>query len=153
MTASPYKNVTWPIGAPVVTDTLNDMANNDQWLFENMPRIQYSAHGIKRNSGIKILAGVTRYPGNETVAEGSAVDISFGSFFTPGCNPVVVATISASSSPHKKYVTTSALGAHAVETIDHRGFSAYVSAMPWSGRVGFVPLGNSGLVHYIAIGY
>lgn len=131
-------------------ERMNEMSNNDQWLYENMPRLQYSVNGIKRNSGVKILAGQTRWPA-EPRWEYVGLDISFGSFFTPGCNPTVVATAAGSSSPHKKYVTTCSLGAAGNEVIDHRGFTAFVSQTPFQGA-GATPLGNSGILHWIAVG-
>lgn len=153
MTAQPYQNVTWPIGAPTDVDTLNKMTNNDQWLFEHMPTIQYTANGVKRNAGTKMIAGLTRW-----VAEHKAeytvggLDVSFGSFFTPGCSPIVVATCSTASSPHKKYVTLCSLGNPGNEVIDHRGFRAYVHAAAWQGAP-HTPLGGSGIMHWTAVGY
>lgn len=153
MVALPYKNVTWPLGAPLVTDKLNQMANNDQWLFENMPRMQYTANNVKRASGVKIIAGQTRYPATYN-AEYVGVATLFGNFFTPGCQPIVSATPSSNSSPHRLSVTICAYANSGNEVVDHRGFSAFVQSHPFQATPGqWTPVGNSGVLHWIAVGY
>ena len=89
MTATPYKAISFSPGEILTRTKLNQMTNNEQWLFENRIQGNYSAHGLKRTSGLKLASGVTTFA--TTTAGGRAVDVMFGSFFSVGCNPVVVA--------------------------------------------------------------
>lgn len=127
------------------------MTNNDQWLFENTPRITYSANSVRRNSGLKMLASHTRYPATPN-SEYTGVKVYFGNFFTPGCHPIVTATVSTSSSPHKKYVTLCNIDGNNNEIVDHRGFTGLIHAVPWQGTT-FDALRNSGILHWVAVGY
>lgn len=149
MPATPYKNITWTVGSDMNIDRLNIMANNDQWLFENMPKAVYNSAGVKRAAGIKIMAGTTPYP--VSITDWVSIDVSFGSFFSAGSTPVVVATVSTGHS-NRKFVTLQGLNGY--EQIDHRGFKAIVSNYEWLFDGGIDrKITRLGLVNWIAMGY
>lgn len=88
MATTPYKPVSWTGGEPTFGKKLATMANNEQWLFENTPRMRYSAHGVTRNEGIKVAAGIKMIVPNNQNHHIATVD--FGAFFSSACFPVVV---------------------------------------------------------------
>lgn len=144
-----YKNVSWSTGDIPTKEKLNQMTSNDNWLFENMPKAVYNTAGIKRASGIKLLAGTTPYPASTT--DWVDATTSFGNFFSPGCKPVVVSTVSTAPSS-RKFVTIQSV--EGTEQIDHRGFKARVSNYEWlfdGGKDRVIKRG--GLIMWIAIGY
>lgn len=126
MGATPYQPISWSDNEPLYTDKLNAMANNEQWLFENAPRMYYNTFGLKKTSGIKILTGFVQLPpGNEHTGN----TFYFGTFFSQGCQPVVVASIN--TFPRGRLVVvTRGIGS---QWPDSRGFECRVySAEPTS---------------------
>lgn len=150
MAATPYKPVSWPVGSPTDVARLSQMASNDQYLFENMPKMTYSSAGLKRAAGVKVLSGKALYTA-QTV-DWAVVDISFGNYFSPGCQPVVVCTV-ASYWSHRKYVTV--CGFDGTEIIDHRGFKATVASYEGTvrGNAAWSVLNPGGHINWIALGY
>lgn len=144
MGATPFKSVTWT-DEPVATQKLNAMANNDQWLFENMPRMYFNSHGIKRTAGVKVLAG-TAYIRPST-AEHTGTTVYFGSYFSAGCRPVVVAGLNAYPQG-RLHVVVRGIG-----TLfpDNRGFEVRVYANEVNSKANRI---NAGVeIPYIAIGW
>ncbi len=95
MAVASYSGVSWADDEPIFTDKLNQMAQNDQWFFENMPTVLYTngslTPSIKRQKAIKVLSGIL-------LCQPSATGIQnhvqyFGSYFTAGCNPVIVTSL------------------------------------------------------------
>lgn len=150
MVATPYKNTSFSTGETPSREKFNQMANNDQWLFENMPKAIYTAGTNKRQAGVKILSGKAIYSPRTT--DWAEVEVSFGSVFSPGCQPVVVCTV-ASSWSHRKYATM--VGFDGTELIDHRGFRATVSSYEGTirGNSTWSVMNVGGHVNWIAIGY
>lgn len=138
--------VSWN-GEAVSTDKLNQMANNDQYLFDRAPRMRYTAGNLTRDTSLKMISGKTPYPanGNSWV---QWVNIYFGSFFTAGCHPVVTATIEVPG--NKKMMHVVVFGFNNQE-IDHTGFIAAAWNQEWPGAASF--LDASGYVHWQAVGY
>lgn len=121
------------------------MCNNDQWLYENMPRMFYNAHGLKRTNGIKLATGFAVLMPNKTHAISAA--IYFGNYFSQGCKPVVLATNNNHRQP-RLFIWTSGIGDRSNVNYypDDRGFSIQVQID--SGVI------NSSLaIPWIAIGY
>lgn len=144
-----YKNVSWSTSETLTKEKLNQMAANDEWLFQNMPKAVYNAAGVKRAAGLKIMAGSSPYPAAN--ADYARVVTNFGNYFSAGCKPVVVATV-ASGFSDRKYVMVQSLDGH--EQIDHRGFVSWVSSYYWlvdGGKERSIT--RVGLVNWIAIGY
>jgi hypothetical protein len=141
MSATPYQPVSFN-GEMITTQKMNQMANNDQWLFENSPRIRYNANGLVRDASLKVMAGKTPYPLVSLNYVYQAV--YFGSFFSAGCKPVITATIEAPSGGHRNRVMIYGLTGGEV---DNTGFQAVVTteAAP--------TLGPAGFIHWQAVGY
>jgi hypothetical protein len=144
MAATPYKPVTWN-GEPITLLKLNQMANNDQFLFENTPRVRYSAMGLTRDTATKVLAGKTPYPVSQ--ADWVRVQIPFSSFFTAGCKPVVVATVE-SAGDERRVVSTHGIAGWGT-AIDNNGFEAHV----WSAGSGSPAISQGGFINWTAVGY
>lgn len=121
MAVDPYKSITWT-NEPITTAKLDDMANNEQWLYENSPRVVYYANNVYRASGIKIMAGMTLISGAGNKFWGNVV--YFGDFFTPGTIPVI--TLGALPGPGMYEVTCWQQGINQWLP-DHRGVEIYAS--------------------------
>lgn len=140
MTATPYRPVTWNT-EPISQGKLQQMADNDEWLFENAARVRYSVNGIVKDDGLKILVGKTLY-GTSAV---SAVyqDVYFGSFFSTNCNPIVTCTLETGTGLGRKQVTLAGFGGD----VDSRGFRAAI----YTDEVTYMD--KAGWLHWQAIGY
>lgn len=146
MATTPYRPVTWT-DETVSANKLAQMANNDQWLFENGAKFRYTSNGLTRDSGLKIIAGKTPY--GITGADAYGVLVYFGSFFSSGCKPIVTATIEHSGGWMRKYVSIRSLSGMGSE-VDHRGmymeFSTHERTVTNNIEAG-------GWFHWQAIGY
>lgn len=143
MAANDYKPVSWN-GEPITNLKLNQMANNTQYLFERAPRIRYSGAGLTRDTALKIISGKSPFP-IKTNMDWVDTNIYFGSFFSAGCKPVVVATVETTGGWLRKYVSLRGFGGE----IDHTGFIAHVVT-----HESFADHINSvGWVHWTATGY
>src|SRR6478735_8015512 len=121
MSAQPYKPVTWG-DEPASKDKMQQMANNEQWLYGNSPRMLYAAASIKKTSGLKILAGTAWIPATSLYY--ANVPVYFGSFFSTGCSPVVVMTPNPRNWQNR--FTFSCRGIGTLQP-DYRGFTAQVT--------------------------
>jgi hypothetical protein len=146
LASTPYKPITWSNNEPLATDKLNAMASNEQWLFENAPRMMYS-NGVIKTDGVKILAGTVVMPGNTETYNTSAT-VTFPGFFSSGCAPVV--TVTANAWPQGRYhLTVSGIGSGI--NIDNRGFLVRAAADEVNSKG--MTIGSSFRIHYVAIGY
>ena len=147
MASTPYRPITWSDNEPLATDKLNAMASNEQWLFENAPRMMYSNAGIIKTDGVKILAGTVVMPGTAETYN-SSTTVIFPNFFSSGCQPVV--TVTANAWPQGRYhLTISGIGSGV--TIDNRGFLLRAAADEVNSKG--MTIGKSFVVHYTAIGW
>lgn len=140
MTAKPYVPTSWG-DEPIFTDKLNQMCNNDQWLFENSPRMYYNGYGVKKPSGIKIMGGIlvlARSPNRYQTGT-----YNFGTFFSAGCKPIVTTGINPQGSLSSPSLTITGVSSN---IIDYRGFHAMISA-------GSISNPTSTYIHFIAMGW
>lgn len=144
MSTSDYNPVSWN-GEPITTAKLNQMCNNTQWIFDRMPKIRYASNNINRETTIKVLAGWTPFP-PDTTHDYVNVDISFGSYFTAGCHPVITATVEISGGAWRKYVSIQGLGG---QQTDNTGFRAQVV----SHEATVQNITQGGWIHWTAVGY
>lgn len=84
---SSYTPLTWSKGDAVTIERLNQMAENDQFLFEQVVKSKYIFDDAERTSGIKIFARNERFPVTGTKL--SQLSVSWDGFFSPDCNPIV----------------------------------------------------------------
>lgn len=102
----PYKPTSWTDNEALSVEKLNQMTNNDQWLYENAPRAKYIGSGTK-TAGVKIL-GARVLIGPRTTAVGTA-DIYFGSMFSTGCTPIITATVVPTNWQRRYFVSVNSL--------------------------------------------
>ena len=121
MSSTPFRSVNFVGGQIIDEDTMNQLANNEQYLRDNTVDGLYQfAGGGGRTEGIKILAGKKVVPqsGNDR----DTITVYFDKFFTPNSSPIVVCTAVTEQKP-KVDVTVSGIGSlHP----DHNGFQAKI---------------------------
>lgn len=116
MAVIPYKKINWNPN-DLITDTKMDTVNsNIEYLYQNMPRARYSAYGINRTEGVKIMSGLTGFAGRNAASGGA--NVNFGNFFAAGSHPVITTGVLGDYAFHI-HVTYRGLG---VFHPDHRGF-------------------------------
>lgn len=146
MPVTSYKPVYWG-EEPTTSAKLNQMVNNTQWVYENMPRIQYSAYGVKKSNSVKMIAGTVVVPANGALW--SSADVSFGNYFTPGCKPVVV---TARQPTNGKWRFHHLVRGFSDNTPDHRGVRMAIGADYFGTTVKNV-VDAPQVIHYLAIGW
>lgn len=116
MAVVPYKAVSWSDNEPLFTSKLNQMANNDQWLYEHTPRMLYTAYNQRKADGLKIASGILMcHPAPSGIQQHV---VYFGSFFSEACTPVVVTGLM-----HQGEVRmTFGVKGIGQTYVDHRGF-------------------------------
>jgi hypothetical protein len=124
MAGEAYKPISWSTNDRAFKDKLNAMANNDQFLFENMPRAQYTYSGLTRTTGIKIAAGYIHL-GSRGDAYAAAT-YHFGTYFSQGCRPVVVVGHAFSFPQRNIVVAVNGIGNRIP---DHTGFEVYARTL------------------------
>lgn len=146
MATTPYKPVSFT-SESISQTKLQQMANNEQWLFENMAKMRYATQALTRDAGVRVISGKT--PFGTTTGGASAIDthIYFGSFFTAGCKPVVTGMVETTGPHLRKLITIRGFGGE----VDHRGFVAHLSTQEFPGVP--VNIEASGWIHWQAIGY
>ena len=147
MAATPYKAVLWGNNEPLATDKLNQMANNSQYLFENMPKVTYSAYGIKKATSVKVIAGIVSIAPNKSLWASQRVE--FGSYFSAGCKPVIVTGMQPTAGKWRFQTIVKGIGTYYP---DHRGCELAVGADYYGTSVKNV-VDVKVYVHYIAIGW
>jgi hypothetical protein len=117
-----YVPVSWS-REPITVEKLQQMATNDQALFELKPTASINHNGVRRTKGMKILAGSQVFQPSNTFS--TTKTIYFGNFFSAGCSPIVIPSIY--SHPQMGMnLTPHAIGGGKLP--DHRGFNVYVWA-------------------------
>lgn len=139
MPATPFKPISWN-GEPVSNAKMNQMANNEQWLFENSARLRHLQAGSARDAGIKIIAGKTPYSASSI--QHVYLDVYFGSFFSAASKPIVQAIVE-TTGLGRKDVSITGLGGE----VDYRGFRAavYTDEVP--------TIESGGWLHWMAVGF
>src|ERR1044072_2933175 len=145
MVATPYKAVTWG-DEPIYKDKLKQMTNNEQWLFENSPVVNYNTYGIKRNAGLKIMAGIAVVPTSKTSS--STVTVNFGTFFSSGCKPVITTGIQPTGARSRIHVSIKGISGYYP---DHRGMIVMAGMDDLSAKNNVMTARV--YVHFIAIGW
>ena len=146
MGATPYKATTWG-DEPVYKDKLQQMANNDQWLYENMPKMNFNTYGVKRTTGLKILAGIAIVPAGKK--DWSGTTFNFNSFFSSGCKPVIVTGTQPTGGRWRYHTIVKGIGSYYP---DHRGVEINVGA-DYFGTPTANVVDQKVYVHLIAIGW
>ena len=147
MASVSFKNVTWGTGDHFWKGKLSQMAQNDQWLFENTPKIRYNAWNVSKDGGVKITAGIVFIPKQNS--RHVIATVNFGSFFSPGCKPVV--TIGSNNLSGWANCHYNLIGLAGTSVPDHRGFrirAIVVDPTPAQNKF------TAGIYyHWMAVGY
>jgi hypothetical protein len=143
---SSFKDVNWGEDDYLATDKLNTMASNTRYLFERAPKLYYNSYSVQKDTGVKIACGTA------TIAPGKGHYfhriIQFGSFFTAGCKPVIVTSI---TSPENRRIILTQFGLQGPNYVpDNRGFEVYVSTATLEATH---YLNKQIYVNWIAMGY
>jgi hypothetical protein len=117
-----YTPVSWSL-EPVSIDKLQQMATNDQALYEIKPSMSFKHNGINRSKGMKILAGSALF--QPTNLYNATPTIYFGNFFSAGCYPIIMVSI---YSHPQTGMNLTPHGIGGIKLPDHRGFRCYVWA-------------------------
>lgn len=67
------------------------MSGNDQYLYERLVQSRHQFEGAVTTQGVKIWSSNGRFPLNTT--KRSVLGVNWNGFFSPGCNPIVSATL------------------------------------------------------------
>lgn len=151
MAVTTYSPVTWG-GEDIDLSKLKQMANNDQFLFENLPKMIYKGP-ITKAGGLKIACGKVAVPPKNS--RQSTVEVYFGSFFTTGCAPVVTANARTGGATYGNRKTVSIGGIGRVDP-DHRGVALTYNTIDELDRTAIKQartVGPSALIHWIAVGW
>lgn len=146
MATTPYKPTSWSVGEQITREKLNQMTANDQYIFENQPNAFYNAHGIKKTTGLKIMAGYVYIAGGKAKHYQKAV--YFGNFFSVGCKPIVVTGQVIQKQSRIHCIIRGLTGEY---WPDHRGFTAVVDSDELSTKSNYFHYGVN--VQFIAVGY
>lgn len=151
MAQNNFVPVSWN-GESISTDKLNQMANNEQFLFDRTPLVRYAYQGkqnIVRDNSAKVMSGKTPFP-PATNQDNVAILVYFGSFFSAGCHPIVTAVIETGGPLARKVMSIRSLGGVGQE-IGINGFVADIFTVEAGTQNHFVETG--GWVHWTATGY
>lgn len=145
MAATPYRPISWT-DKNLTQEKLQQLSNNDQWLFENSPRLRYNYQNglIVRDNGLKIIVGKTAY--GTRASDAVDIHVYFGSFFSAACKPVISISVETTGAWLRKRVTIRGIGGE----IDYRGFVAHLSTdEPYVAKNIEAP----GWIHWHAAGF
>lgn len=146
--ATPYKPLSWG-NEYISSDKLNDMASNDQYLFERTPTVYYRGFGVsKRTGGMKVMAGVQTF-GSSRKKSSVAKDYHFGTFFSQGCKPIVTTSLSMGTAG-RYHVIVSGLGQGPISP-DHRGMNLRIIANALTAKDS--KINSTIIVNWIAVGW
>lgn len=145
MAGIPFRPLQWNPNEVLTKGKMDQIAFNEQYLFDNMPRAQYAAHGVRRDEGIKIASGFALIRATRRHHNSRAV--YFGNFFSARTQPVVT-TGAVSNYRRQLHVTLEGFGRLFP---DHRGFRVYVvnNVHHKANR----PMKRNMYVGWIALGY
>lgn len=121
MAATPFKVISWSPNEPITDEKLDAMVSNDNWLKQNMVKGMYSAHGINRTEGVKIMSGLALITARKSST--ANVTVGFKGFFTEGCKPIVTTAI-ISTHQRRLMVTIDGVGSNPTPTRD--GFQVHL---------------------------
>jgi hypothetical protein len=149
MAVTQFKDISWNPNEPIDVNKLNTMASNARYFFERAPKLYYNSYGVQKDTGIKIASGVATVPPNNV--DYNLVNVYFGSFFTPGCNPVI--NIGCMSPVQGRIMLTFvSLNGHGSSVApDHRGFIARLGLADKNPATQYFV--TSVFIHWTAFGY
>lgn len=142
-----YRDVSWGDDEDIRSAKLNRMSQSIRYLKEQQVPIQYKAFtGVNKSEGLRIACGILHVP----PAPGPYIiaNVHFGTYFTVGCNPVVLNTLMIRDQRHVT-LTMQGIGVGNSRP-DHTGFTNVIQAIK-DGQQNPFPLAMT--IHWMAIGW
>lgn len=140
-----YQDVSWSDDENISSNKLNRMTQSIRYLKEQQVPIQYKAFtGVNKSEGLRIACGLAH------VARGplphAIVNVYFGTYFTPGCNPVILTTL---ATRFHRHMTLTMCGLGGTSRPDHVGFSNVIQTVHNDPK----QMELSMIIHWMAIGW
>lgn len=146
MTDAEYRSgIHWDQDDIIDPDKLAQMVENSDYLKQHQVDMKYRAYNKVITSRLKICAGVTSMGPNKD--RSFSKDIAFGQFFSPTCNPVVVASLAGPSPTAISLHTFNSSG----NVLDNLGFRVHLQSVDKDDHSAYFP--NVVYIHWIAIGW
>jgi hypothetical protein len=144
---SAFKDLSWNDDDTADKDKLNLMVANTRYLFERAPKLYFNGYGVKKDTGIKIASGTAVIPPKKATSQ--LINIYFGSFFTPGCKPVITNGI---VSHYNGRIIPTMYALQGVGFVpDHTGFVSRLGMVETNSTVNYFV--KTMYLHWIAVGY
>jgi hypothetical protein len=125
------------------TDRVNRIITNQQALRRDAPKFWYSAYGLQRHEGMKILVGAIDC--TSRTSRQRSRQISSGPYFSPNSRPIGFATVSTIG--HASVFVKIAQRDNRSANLDRTGMRVTIR------RFDPVPLQPSHVVNYMLVGY
>lgn len=139
-----FEKVNWTDSHPNTIDKLATMNNNDELVYEKYLEGQYRAYSTVKSKNLKVEVGTREIGGGDDYL----LRVNFVQNFSPGCSPVVIATLS-TPNRHETMVTISGDGKKNPDNKRFLATIAYQGKLTAKQRESF----KWGTLHYMAIGY
>lgn len=86
-----FKAIVWSPNELIGESKMDTLVSNSEFLFYNTPRALFTDTGIARVEGVKIASG--RGIITARTSDTAGLTISFGNFFSNGCQPIITTGI------------------------------------------------------------
>ena len=140
-----FKAINWSPNELIGENKMDTLVSNAEFLFYNTPRALYTADTLRRVEGVKIASGrgvITARP-----EDTAGLTISFGNFFSSGCQPIITTGISANN----EVAIFAVVNGISTELPDNTGFQVEVNvATTIAANDRFV---QSVYINWMAMGY
>lgn len=122
MAVTQYKDISWG-DEPISTDKMNQMAQNDKYLNDTMPRVWFRSFGVNRQDRVKVMVGAVLVP--KSNSQTSSQRFYFGSYFSQGCIPIIQTAMNPQGTQWKLHHTIKGINSFFPDNV---GFTAIVGA-------------------------
>lgn len=138
-----FKALNWSPNELIGEPKMDTLVSNAEFLFYNTPRVLLS--DIKRVEGVKIASGRGIIAPRDSDTAG--LTISFGNFFSSGCQPIITTGISANN----EVAIFCVVNGISTEQPDNTGFQVEVNVATTNAALDkFV---QSVYINWMAVGY
>lgn len=133
-------------GEALPKEKFDQIVSNQQWLFDNLTKVRYNSGAVIRDNALKMLCGKSPFPARSD-ANYVYVTVNFGTFFTAGCQPILVASVEGNGGSNHKVIVVPVSRAGLNIPIDHNGMTLVVSGPQYTN----IP--RNGWINWMAVGY
>lgn len=140
-----FKAITWSPNELIGEPKMDTLVSNSEFLFYNTPRALYTLPGITRVEGVKLASG--RGIITARAEDTAGLTISFGNFFSSGCEPIITTGIVAEG----ETAIFCVINGISTATPDNTGFQVEVNVATTNAAVDrFV---RNVYINWMAMGY